>query len=229
MHINFSRLLQTWFDAVHSNFCLRCDIASQRLLRRIAVCTPGWPSLDTSNVGVGIFGASVRVRYGIFHQFHCHLLPCIACNSLRHYGCGRLYLHFCDSTVELDWNDCRKESGRSARFPVSRECRAAANTREEMVHGAGRYNSVGWRSTIRFDFHRNVLHFHIVLGIQNLLRVRLHVAGVHYFGHCYCLRDNCLHIFPTQCRRLSMAMDQFYVGCINCYLRIRLLILLLLL
>lgn len=155
--------------------------------------------MDTSNDGVGILGASIRVRNGIFHQFHRHLLPRIACNSLRHNGCGRLYLHFCHSTIEFDWNDCRKESGRSARFAVSCECSAAANTREEMVHGAGSYYSVGRRSTIRFDFHRNVLHFYIVLGIQNLLRLRLYVAGVHYSGHGYCLRDNRLHIFSTQC------------------------------
>lgn len=108
-----------------------------------------------------------------------------------------MHLHFRDFAVEFDWNDCGTEFGWTTGFPVSRECRTTTNTREEMVHGAGRYHPVGRCAAIWFDFHRDVLHFHIVLGIQNLLRLRLHVAGVHHFGYGDCLRDNRMHVFPT--------------------------------
>ncbi|CRL02634.1 CLUMA_CG015907, isoform A, partial [Clunio marinus] len=54
---------------------------------------------------------------------------------------------------------------------------------------------------------QKVFHFHIILGLQNLLRVWLHAAGIFDSHRCHNMCDNCLHIFPSQCRRLSMAMD----------------------
>lgn len=44
-----------------------------------------------------------------------------------------------------------------------------------------------------------VLHLHIILGLQNLLRVRLHDAGPGYTVHCDGVRDHRVHVLPAQC------------------------------
>ena len=49
-----------------------------------------------------------------------------------------------------------------------------------------------------------VLYLHIVLGLQDLLCVWLHAAGVHHPDHRHRLRDHCLHLFPAKCRGLQM-------------------------
>ena len=49
-----------------------------------------------------------------------------------------------------------------------------------------------------------VLHIHVVLGIQDLLCVWFYVPGLPYPGHCYCLCHHCVHLFPSKCWRLQM-------------------------
>ena len=50
------------------------------------------------------------------------------------------------------------------------------DSREEMVHGAlGDYPG-GRNPSIRLHFYWDVLHFHLILGLQNILRLRLHAA-----------------------------------------------------
>ena len=49
-------------------------------------------------------------------------------------------------------------------------------TRKEMVHGTLGDNSTGWNFTFWVHFHRDVLHFHFVLGLQDLLCLRIDVT-----------------------------------------------------
>ena len=49
-----------------------------------------------------------------------------------------------------------------------------------------------------------VLHFHIILGLQDLLRLRIHVARRHHSGYRYNLCHHRLHLFPPKCRGLSV-------------------------
>ena len=49
-----------------------------------------------------------------------------------------------------------------------------------------------------------VLYLHIILGVQDLLRVRLHAAGVHHLGNSHNLCYHCVHVLPTKCRGLQM-------------------------
>ena len=89
-------------------------------------------------------------------------------------------------------------------LPLPYQCCAQANPWEKMVHGTPNYYSSGWNLAFRFDIYRNVFYFHIVLGLQNLLRIWIYAVGLLYFGRCYCLCDYSLHIFPAKCRRLPM-------------------------
>ena len=41
-----------------------------------------------------------------------------------------------------------------------------------------------------------VFHFYIILGVQDLLRLRLHAFSIHYFSHCHGLCNHCMHILP---------------------------------
>ena len=93
---------------------------------------------------------------------------------------------------------------RTVKQSVSCECRSSSNSRKEMVYGAEYHCDVGWHSTVWIHFHWNVFHFHIILGIQNLLCLRIHAARLPYLGHCHGVCDDCLHLFPTQCWRLQM-------------------------
>jgi hypothetical protein len=83
--------------------------------------------------------------------------------------------------------------------------------------------------TLIFIIIFQVLHFHLVLGVQNLLRLRIHAARVPHFDSSDDLCDNRLHIFPAKCRRLQVAMDCIPLGrlniCLCVYLRFLLLFL----
>ena len=54
-----------------------------------------------------------------------------------------------------------------------------------------------------------VLHLHVVLGLQDLLRLRLHAARLCHLGHRHCLRYHRLHIFFAQRRGLQMVCCLF--------------------
>ena len=71
-----------------------------------------------------------------------------------------------------------------------------------MVYGTiGHYST--WRSlTFWIYFYRDVFHFHLFLGLQNLLRLWIHAFGLRYPGNCHCLCYHCLHLFPFKCRGL---------------------------
>jgi hypothetical protein len=53
-----------------------------------------------------------------------------------------------------------------------------------------------------------VLHLYIVLGLQDLLCLRLHAARVCDSGDRNCVRDHRVHLLPAQCRGLPVAVDQ---------------------
>jgi len=52
--------------------------------------------------------------------------------------------------------------------------------------------------TVRVNFHRDVLCVHFVLGIQDLLCLRLYVTGLFDSGDCDDLREYCLHLFLVE-------------------------------
>lgn len=54
-----------------------------------------------------------------------------------------------------------------------------------------------------------VLHLHIFLGLQNLLRVRFHDAGPGHPVHCDCVCHHRVYILPAQCWRLQMVSFLF--------------------
>jgi len=100
-----------------------------------------------------------------------------------------------------------QESGRTSRRPLSSQCGAAAHSREEMDNGAGHDCAAGWGVAVREHLHRDVLHLHLLLGVQDLLRVRLHAPRLHHPHDCDCLCHHCGRLLPPQLRGLQMAMD----------------------
>ena len=65
-----------------------------------------------------------------------------------------------------------------------------------------------------------VFHLYIVLGIQNLLCVRVHDARFYDTDGSCRVRNNRLRLFSAKCGRLSMAMEQFFGSWIDCRLRL---------
>ena len=55
-----------------------------------------------------------------------------------------------------------------------------------------------------FVVYVQVFYLHVVLGIQDLLRVRLHAAGVPHPGRRHRLCHHRLHLLPAQRRGLPM-------------------------
>jgi len=49
-----------------------------------------------------------------------------------------------------------------------------------------------------------VLHFHLILGVQDLLRLRIYVASVSHTDCCHRLRHHRLHVLLAECGGLSM-------------------------
>lgn len=219
-------VFQAWINVVDNNFRVCSYITGEWILWWFAICASGWQSVDPANACVNIFGADICVRHSIFHQFHRHLLSCIARNSIRHDGGSDMHLSVCHFTTEFDWNGSRSQFKWAARLSVPRECGTTAHSGEKMVHGTGCHHFARWRVAIWIDIHRNVFCVHIILGVQNLLRLRIHAVGIFHSNCCYRLRNNRLYLFPSERRRLSMAMDELFIGRINRNLRLRLFILL---
>ena len=115
-----------------------------------------------------------------------------------------MYLHICNFTVDIGRDDSWTESRRFAGRTLPSKCRATTDTRKEMVHGTSRNNNARWNSSIWIDLHRNVLYLHVLLGLQDLLRLRFYVTRFCYTDDRHRLRDNRVHIFSSQCRRLQM-------------------------
>ena len=63
---------------------------------------------------------------------------------------------------------------------MPRERSASADPREEVVHGALHDRDDGRDLALREHLHRDVLHLHLLLGVQDLLCLRLHVASVRH-------------------------------------------------
>ena len=51
-------------------------------------------------------------------------------------------------------------------------------------------------------FTLQVLHLYILLGIQNLLCLRLHAFSIRHSRNCHGMRNDCMHIFSTERRGL---------------------------
>ena len=117
------------------------------------------------------------------------------------------------------------------RLPLPHQRRPPPYPREEVVHGAAGDRPPGRRPAIRIHLHRDVLHLHLVLGLQDLLRLRLHAAGeTRLFsrilnlnllnlnlktgvcdpGHRDRVRDHRLHLLPAQRRGLQMVSICFF-------------------
>jgi len=86
-----------------------------------------------------------------------------------------------------------------------------------------------WNPSIRVNLHWDVFHFHIFLGLQNLLRVWFHATSFSNLADRHCLCYHCLHVFSPQCWGLQMAVDVVFICRIHSWLCLLLLLLLLLL
>lgn len=51
---------------------------------------------------------------------------------------------------------------------------------------------------MRFQLLFQVLHLHVILGLQDLLRLRLHAARLRHPGHRHRLRHHRLHLLLAQ-------------------------------
>lgn len=221
--------MQTWFNAINNDICICSYITSQWIFWWFTICTSRWQSMDTTNACIHIFSTIICMWYRIFHQFYCNLLSCIEGNSIWYNGGSHMYLLICNITIKFNWNGSWTKFKWSTRSSMPCKCCTTAHSREKMVYGTSCDYFARRCSTIWFNIHRNVFCIYIVLGVQNLLRLWFYVIGIFHFDCCYSMRNNRLYLFPIKCRRLSMAVDEFLIGCINCYLRLHLFILLFLL
>ena len=100
---------------------------------------------------------------------------------------------------------------------------------KEVVHGALCDCPPRWHPPFWLHLYRGLLHLHLLLGLQDLLCVRVHVPCVLHppRGHGVC--HHRLHLLSPQLRGLSLAVDQLPLGSLHRALCVRLLILLLLL
>lgn len=158
-----------------------------------------------------------------------------------------MHLSVRDSPVDLGRNCFGKELGWSTRLSLQDKCRPTSDSGEKVVYGTWCYYSSRWRFAFCQHFHRDVsissnrlvfqnflkyfkfqvLHIHVILGIQNLLRLRIHAVGFLNPDDSHRLRDYSLHVFPFERRRLQMAMDLLSRCSFDCSLRLPLRLLLL--
>ena len=130
-----------------------------------------------------------------------------------------------DFAMQFNWYFIGSCNKRSAQPSLSCQRGTTPNTRKEMVHWTVD-DYIFWRAfavrlyiywsvrCIHFGcfirIQKNQLNFvqvlciHIVLGLQDLLCVRLYDAGVSNIDCSHGVCDNSDHLFPPQCWRLQM-------------------------
>lgn len=85
-------------------------------------------------------------------------------SAFHSVGCGQ-YLSVYYLAVDIGRNCARPQHVWCSQQSLPGECGSSPDSREEVVHGTfGDYPS-WWHLTIWVDLHRNVLHFHQLLGI----------------------------------------------------------------
>lgn len=81
---------------------------------------------------------------------------------------------------------------------MSHQRRTTAHPRKEVVHRAVRHHSIRRPVAVRLDFHRGLLRIHIILGLQDLLRLRIHVTRLSHTYRGHSVRDHCHYVFSAQ-------------------------------
>lgn len=148
-----NNFFQTRITFINCDFRIRSHVAHQRVLRRLALFAHGWQSVDTANAPISLLHPQLRVRNGLLHQLHRHLLPRVESDSVRHDAGGDLHLHLRHSAADARRNHRRSESQRSTRPSVPSQRRSTTHTREEVVHGAG-CDYDAWRNfAVRINLH----------------------------------------------------------------------------
>lgn len=125
--------------------------------------------MDQANADVGFLLTVAYLRHCVLDQLHRNLLPRVSSDSVRLDGRRHVHLHFRDIAAHAGWHRARSQPGRPCQQSLSRECRSTADSGEEVVYGAGGDRAPGRHTAVRIDFHRDVFHFHVVLGVQDLL------------------------------------------------------------
>ena len=88
---------------------------------------------------------------------------------------------------------------------MSCQRRAQAHPGEKVVHGAIGHHTAWRNSALRVYLYRDVLHLHVVLGLQDLLCLRIHASSFSHPHHWHSLRHHRMHLFPSKRRGLPMA------------------------
>lgn len=126
-------------------------------------------------------------------------------------ACHRQHLSVHHTPADAGGHSAGPQRQRRCEQSLPCECRPAANSGEEVVHGAAGHCPPRWHPSLWQHIHRDVLYLHLLLGLQNLLRLRLHDAGFPHSHGGDQLRDNCLHLLSTQRRGLPMVRTGFCV------------------
>jgi hypothetical protein len=153
------------------------------------------------------FGSMVRSACRTSHSLFSHFKKTYfehAAFLVLRAGFGYMHLSVHHFAAHLTRHRARSQSDRSDEQSLSCERRASSDSGKEMVHGTKHDCHVGRNFTVWLHFHRNVFHLHLFLGLQNLLRVRLHAACILHFGNRDRLRYDRVHILLVERRRLQM-------------------------
>ncbi|RUS25212.1 Endomembrane protein 70-domain-containing protein [Jimgerdemannia flammicorona] len=146
-------------------------------------------------------------RYRV-HQHRCHLLLelqgyCVH-DHARHAG----YLALPLFPSHPPRRHCRPQLERPTRLPHSRQPHPEAYPREGLVCRAPCRDRSRRDPSLRFHLHRDVLHLHLLLGVQDLLRLRVHATGLRDPASRLCVRHRCEHVLLVECRGSPMALDE---------------------
>lgn len=116
--------------------------------------------------------------------------------------CCDLYLHH--TAMQPNRNTAGPSNQRPAEFPMPHQRRATAHTREEVVHRAVRHHPVRRPLAFRLHLHRGLLRVHVLLGLQDLLRLRLHASRLSHSHRRHYLCHHRHYLLLAQRRRLQM-------------------------
>lgn len=126
-------------------------------------------------------------------------------------GCRDMYLYIRNSAADPRWYDFGSQSRWNTRCSMQSQRGATTYTRKEMVHGTNCDHYARRYSSLRIDLHWDVFHLHVLLGLQNLLRLRFHVTGICNPDDRHGMRNHCVHVLPSECGRLQMVSILLFI------------------
>ena len=159
---------------------------------------PKNPSLVEPNAGRNPLGTTSNLVLWHAGEHRCTLLPHLKVRPVHDSSRARRNRRVHSASFTHFRDNRGPTTLRKLRVPMQNKRHTTTHPNQKMVRSTFNNRDFSRFITVRVNFHRDVLCVHFVLGIQDLLCLRIYVTGLFDSGDCDDLREYCLHLFLVE-------------------------------